>query len=91
MVKQRGRPRLPSGEKRAWVISMRIRPAEWQRIRQIAESEGKLVSEWMRHAALQAAESALNGSEINNSLKNEDAQKELVPRRVFPNHGHFIG
>lgn len=62
---KRGRPRLPRGEGRGAVLTLRMQPIERRTIESAARKSGGKLSDWMRVALLRAA-AAGNMEEVKN-------------------------
>ena len=52
---RRGRPKLPKGESKASIITLRLQPAERRAADVAAKREGITLSEWIRLALMRAA------------------------------------
>ena len=62
----RGRPKLPKGESKASVVTIRFQPADRKAVDAAAKSVGQSLSEWIRLTLLTAVnQSNMNGSETD--------------------------
>lgn len=50
-----GRPKLPRGEEREVVLTLRLKPAERRELERAAKAAGQTVSGWAREALLSRA------------------------------------
>ena len=50
-----GRPKLPRGEERESILTLRLKPAERRELERAAKAAGQTVSAWAREALLSRA------------------------------------
>ena len=55
MTKKRGRPTLPSPEKRSVITQFRCTQTEREKLEKAAEKAGKKLSDWLREVAMKKA------------------------------------
>ena len=51
----RGRPKLPKGQDRGRLLTVRLRPDEHAKLERAAKASGKLLSRWVRDALMEAS------------------------------------